>query len=372
MIPKYILDKIEQDNIFFSKFKRKDFYIPNYNPLNHYLCLTENKYFVALLCLRSHIKSITDYYFGTLVDARSVDLFMLTSSVSSPVGLGSNSEVVVAKLGNIDSFLTDSSQFGFEPLLLNEFDKVYCYMPSMRGENCDKRHLNQFFHCEIEIRGELDVVKKIAEEYVKIMCETILASSNIIRLISANVSRTKEVLEKVMLGKKFQNISFDEAVEILEKKGLSNLVNYTFHGRDICSDGEIQLMKQLNTDMPVWLNNFDRDIVPFYQKPDKNNQEKTVNADFLFPPLQEGAFGGEIIGSGQRQNLVSEIYESLNRQGIKSEPYEWYINLRRQKNYSITSGFGLGIERFISWALGFDDIKKTIIYPRIKNIKTFP
>ena len=41
-------------------------------------------------------------------------------------------------------------------------------------------------------------------------------------------------------------------------------------------------------------------------------------------------------------------------------------------NYSVTSGFGLGVERFIAWILGRNDIKDVILYPRIKNVKTYP
>jgi asparaginyl-tRNA synthetase len=78
------------------------------------------------------------------------------------------------------------------------------------------------------------------------------------------------------------------------------------------------------------------------------------------------------VGAGQRQDNVEEMYESLRRQGIDAGPYLWYINLRRQKKYSTTSGFGLGVERFISWSLNRDDIKDAIIYPRLKNVLTHP
>lgn len=372
MIPRHILDKIEQDNFLFSTCERNDFFVPDYDPLNHYVELTRNKYFVALLYLRSHIKIISDYYFGILIGARNVDLFMLTPSVSSPMGPGSDSQAIPIKLGEVSSYLVDSAQFGFEPLLLNDFDKVYCYMPSMRGEDCDKRHLNQFFHCEMEMRGELGDVKRIAEGYIRIMCEALLYIPDIIRLISTNYLKTIEVLNRVVQTKKFKEISFDTAVKVLEDHGKAGLINYTKHGRDISSNGEIELLKCLGSEVPLWINNFDRDRVPFYQKPSSDNKDKTINADFLFPPLQEGSFGGEVAGSGQRQDNVGEMYQSLKRQSINTEPYEWYINLRRQKNYNISSGFGLGIERFISWALGFDDIKKAIIYPRLKNKITYP
>ena len=66
------------------------------------------------------------------------------------------------------------------------------------------------------------------------------------------------------------------------------------------------------------------------------------------------------------------MMDSLARQNIKSEPYEWYINLRKLPNYKTTSGFGLGIERFITWSLCRDDIKDAILYLRLKDFETYP
>lgn len=372
MIPKYILKIIEKDNYLFCEQKKVDFLMPKYDPNYHYLHLTNHNYFLALLCLRSYIKLISDYYFDVIIGAKNIDLFILTASLSSPMGSGSNSKAIPIKFGKINSYLVDSSQFGLEPLLLNKLEKAYCYMPSMRGENFDKRHLNQFFHCEMEIRGKLEEIKLIVVGYIKIMCEVILASKNIVELISIDPYKTQKILEKIIKQKEFKEISFDNAVNILEKNRGESLVSYRKNGRDINSMGEIELLKILKSDLPIWINNFDRDRVPFYQKIDPNNINKTINADLLFPPLLDGAFGGEIVGSGQRQDDPNEIYESLHRQNLNPEPYEWYINLRRQDNYKTTSGFGLGIERFISWVLGFDDIKNSAIYPRLKNVITYP
>ncbi len=149
-------------------------------------------------------------------------------------------------------------------------------------------------------------------------------------------------------------------------------VNQTEQDREISSKGELELMKILKTNTPVWINNYDRDRVAFYHKPHKNNPTKVINADLIFPSILENSFGCEIVGCGQRQDNVDEIYESIKRQSLDSKPYEWYIDLRRQSNYSTTSGFRLGIERFICWALNRDDIKDVILYPRLKNVLTFP
>lgn len=146
----------------------------------------------------------------------------------------------------------------------------------------------------------------------------------------------------------------------------------TDHGRDISSNGEIELMRILELDVPLWVTSYDRDRVAFYQKPNPNDKSKVINADLLSPPLVEGSFGGEIVGSGQRQDVPEEMYESLERQGISPASYEWYINLRRLPSYKTTSGFGLGIERFITWILCRNDIKDAIPYPRLKNVVTYP
>lgn len=372
MLPKSIKQAIIEDDRKFKKGKSK-YKIPTYSPDKHYKHLCNSDYYHALIVLRHYIKIASDYYFGTKQKAKNIDLFMFTSSVSSPMSPGSDSEPVSIKLGKLKTFLVDSSQFGFEPLLLNGLDKVYCYLPSMRGENSDKRHLNQFYHCEMEMKGKMENLLPIVEGYIKTLAEIILLMENIIDKISENSKKTKKYLREIIKAKKFSKITFDEAVNVLVENGEKKLVNFTRYGNDIDCNGEIELMKILKSKTPIWLTHFDRDRVPFYQKPDSKNTEKTINADLLFSPIIEGAFGGEIVGSGQRQDKVKEIHESLKRQGnISPRPYAWYIDLRRQLNYKTTSGFGLGIERFIAWSLGKEEIKNVILYPRIKNIKTYP
>lgn len=372
MIPKHIKELILKDDVSFANYPINAFTTPVYNPRYHYKELTRSGYFRALLILRHYVKSISDYYFGVEQNAKNIDLFMMTPSVSSPIGLGSNSEAISIIFGKLTTFLTDSSQFGFEPLLMNGFEKVYCYLPSIRGEDCDSRHLNQFFHCELEIKGKMEELIPIIEQYVKKLSATILLMDNIVDRISESPKTTKEYLNKILNTNKFPEINFDEAVDILVKNNKGDLVNFTDKGRDISSVGEIELMKILNAKTPLWIKNFDRDRVPFYQKPDPNNYNKTVNADLLFPPIINGSFGGEIIGCGERQEDTEAIYDSLARQGVSPNSYEWYIDLRRMPNYKTTSGFGLGVERFITWALGKCDIKDAIIYPRLKNVITCP
>ncbi len=362
--------KIEIEDQKYNDKDRHDFELPVYDGQKHYIDITHSNYFQALTVLRHFVKKACDIYWGDIQGAYNVDLFMITQSVSSPMGPGSDSEAIPIKFGSSEAYLVDSSQFGFEPILLSGIKQVYCYLPSMRGENPDKRHLNQFYHCEAEILGTLEELTPQIEDYIKFLAQTLLSMPNIVNLISTNPELSTAKLNSIIDTASFQKMEFDEAVSILKESGNGNLINETEFGNDISSSGELKLMELLKTNTPIWIQHYDRDRVPFYQKSYKEN--KVVNADLLFPPLIEKSFGGEIVGCGQRQDDVDEMYASLRRQGLDPKPYEWYIDLRRLENYKPTSGFGLGIERFIAWALCRDNIQDVILYPRLKNTITLP
>lgn len=372
MVPSYILSNIQRDDEQYARVNRKEFKVPVYNSRTYYKDVAQRPYFAALITMRHYIKAISDYYFGVVCRAKNVDLFMLTPSISSPMGPGSDSEAIPIMFGNMESYLVDSSQFGFEPLLLNSMEKVYCYLPSMRGENPDKRHLNQFFHCEAEIKGTLDDVIVMVEGYIEMLSEALLLMNNIVKKIAVDPHKTSACLRNIINTPCFPQIEFDDALQILKQNGEGDVIRTTPYGRDITAHGEIELARILQAKTPFWIRNFDRDRVPFYQKPSSTNPNKVINADLLFPPITNGAFGGEIVGSGQRQDNAKEMVESLKRQNINPGPYQWYIDLRKLPYYATTSGFGLGIERYIAWSLGRDDIKDVILYPRLKNVNSLP
>lgn len=372
MISSHLSEQISKIDSEFKSCCYDSFALPSYDPKTHYEELTRSGYFYAIMLLRQNLKMIADYFFMEKSNAKTVDLFMITPSISSPMGLGSDSQAIPIKFGNLDAYLVDSSQFGFEPLLLNGIDKVYCYLPSIRGENFDKRHLNQFFNCEAEIRGGLDKLCPFIEDFVKTLAEGFLLMPNIMEKLSLDYNKTTACLNEIIKLGKFPEVTFDEAVNALIKSGNKDLVNFSDCGRDISSAGEVKLPEVLSLTVPFWVKYYDRDRVPFYQKPDSKNPDKVMNADMIFPSLIEGSFGGEIVGCGQRQDDYQEMVESLRRQNVDPKPYEWYMNLRRLPGYEISSGFGLGVERFIAWILCRDDIKDVILYPRLKNIETYP
>lgn len=335
-----------------------------YNRDSHLNDLIENCYYSNLIKLRHTIQLACDSYFQKH-DAFKVDLFLITKGVSSPMGKGSDSIPISFTLGNEEVFLVDSAQFGMETLLLNSFKMVYCYLPSFRGEDADYRHLNQFFHCEAELKGDRGKCIKVVNGLVKhLISEVLLVAENSKYFFkSSNFNKIKSALVK-----KFPEITFDEAHLFLRQKGYNHLIEKHEFGRTISAEGEKKIAELVGaSEVPVWILDYDRDTVAFYQKPLPADQNKVLNADLIFPAIN-GSFGGEIVGCGQRQDNCEEMVESMQRQEIENtNSYKWYIDLRRHPRYTTSSGFGLGIERFIAWILGLDSIIDTIPYPVIKN-----
>lgn len=373
-IPAHILERAHGENARFESLPRELFAVPEYHPVTYVADLTHHRYFDALISLRHFIQAISHHYFSHERSAKNVDLFMLTPSVSSPMGPGSDSEPIVIEFGGFTTNLVDSSQFGFEPLLLQTPGMVYCYLPSMRGETPDARHLNQFYHCEAELVGTLEDAMDVAEGYVRRLCEMVSAVRPLVDVMSDDAAATRQALAATAAVSRFPRITFDEAVDmLLADPTTAEHVRVTPHGRDITAAGELALAQKLGHETPFWITHYDRDRVPFYQKPTVGRPDKVENADLIFPALRPGAFGGEVVGCGQRQDSAQEMYESLRRQnGISPDPYEWYIALRSHAGYRTTSGFGLGIERFLTWILAKSNIRDVSLYPRLKGVQTYP
>lgn len=339
-----------------------------YDPKNHINNLISNEYYFNLVKLRNEITQLIDNYFYKL-EAPKVDLFMLTRSISSPTGKGSDSLPIKIKLGKSNNYLVDSAQFGMEPIVISGFNMVYCYLPSFRGEENDMEHLTQFYHCEAEMKGNYRECMLIAEKLIKFVISGLLQSLNKKKFIfkKNNLNKVKKIINKP-----FPVITFDELENIFITKGFPQLIKHRKYGRVLTREGELKASELLGQkNIPVWVIKYDRDSVAFYQKPDKKNLNKVLNADLIFPSIN-GGFGGEIIGLGERQDNSKQLNESMVRQEIRDKKhYSWYLKLRNHEKYLTTSGFGLGIERFLAWILGAKTIKDVCLYPVLKNEKTY-
>lgn len=293
----------------------------------------------------------------------AIHLPVTTGSISSPMGRGSDSSPVKIKLQGVNTYLADSMQFLLEYGCRLVDKGVYYIMPSFRGEQADERHLCQFYHSEAEIKGDLNDVIDLIEQYIKHLSKQIVKKLGPeLKKMIGDISH----IEKVANYKgNFPRISFNEAEEVLRKNYPNNIKKYIEYNdgwRNITRFGEQEIMKFY--DGIVWITNYDILAVPFYQKYDPNNVGTTKNADLLMGI-------GETVGCGERHSEYKEIKDSLRQHNVLQNEYIWYLKMKKEKPLN-TAGFGMGTERFFMWVLKCDDIRNMQICPRFNGINIIP
>lgn len=318
---------------------------------NHFLNAIDNEWYINLIELENLITKYTTLFYSE-IKLKTLHMPITTGSISSPMGLGSDSVPVKINLHGIDTYLADSMQFSLEYAIRLFKRGTYYIMPSFRGEKEDERHLSQFYHSEVEIEGTLEDVMRLAESYIKYLSSHILEEfGENLKLIAGNIEHITKLIEK----EKFPEITFEEACEILNNS--SEFIEYHKEGyRTINALGEKELIKYF--DGIVWLKNFDVLSVPFYQDITKD-KKYAKNADLLFGI-------GETLGAGERHASGEEVREALKIHNVSEEEYSWYIQMK-DKYPLKTSGYGMGIERYILWLTNKDDIRDCQLLPRFNG-----
>jgi asparaginyl-tRNA synthetase len=88
------------------------------------------------------------------------------------------------------------------------------------------------------------------------------------------------------------------------------------------------------------------------------DEKVVLGMDILAP---EGF--GEIVGGSQREENPDLLLERMKEEGLNPDDFKWYLDLRKYGSVP-HSGFGLGIERLVSWVCGLPHIRETIPFPR--------
>ena len=94
-------------------------------------------------------------------------------------------------------------------------------------------------------------------------------------------------------------------------------------------------------------------------KNDPDREDVVLCCDMLAP---EGY--GEIIGGGQREDEYDTLLEKIYQYGLDVESLQWYLDLRKYGSVP-HAGFGLGIERAVTWMCGLKHVRETIPFPRL-------
>jgi asparaginyl-tRNA synthetase len=245
------------------------------------------------------------------------------------------------------AYLSQSAQFYLESLIYS-LEKVYALTPSFRAEKSrTPRHLSEYLHLEMEAAWlDNEGNMKVQEELVSAMVQNVVKEcSDELALLKRDVS----VLKKV--EPPFDQMKYQEAMEFLQKKG-----HDVSWGADLGAIEERALT--IDRQVPVFVVNYPKELKPFYMKENPDDTRTYKNSDLLAP---EGF--GEIIGGSERETDMNLMIERLEEKGESLENYQWYLDLRKYGSVP-HSGFGLGIERIMTWVCKLDHIRDSTPYPR--------
>jgi len=242
------------------------------------------------------------------------------------------------------------------------FGKVYCFGPTFRAEKSKtRRHLTEFWMVEPEMAFfDLDALMDMEQEFVSYIVQQVLErNANELKVLERDTTALERVLPP------FPRISYDDAIERLHKirdetddPELKDLLRIEW-GEDFGSPHETELTKQF--DRPVFVYHYPTAVKAFYMTPVEGRPEVCRSVDLLAP---EGY--GEITGGSERIYDADLLHQRIVDFGVNPEDYEWYIDLRKYGSVP-HAGFGLGVERTVSWICGSEHLREGIPFPRMLN-----
>jgi asparaginyl-tRNA synthetase len=298
---------------------------------------------VAILRIRHRIiKAIRDFFDGngfTLIDTPII-------TPAACEGTSTLFETDYFDLGK--AYLTQSGQLYAEANAM-AFGKVYNFGPTFRAEKSKtRRHLTEFWMVEPEVAfADLNDDMDLAEEFLEYVVQSVLKDrEEELKVLERDITHLQNV------KKPLPRISYDEAVEMLKKNG----IDFQW-GNDLGGTDETIISNQF--DRPVMVHHYPAEVKAFYMKRDPENEKLALAVDVLAP---EGY--GEIIGGSQREDDYETLLKRIEEQNLPKEAFEWYLDLRRYGSVP-HSGFGLGIERTVTWICGLEHVRESIPFPRM-------
>ena len=295
----------------------------------------------AILKIRHEIIKACRNYFDNL------GFTLIDAPIFTPAACEGTSTLFETDYFDTKAYLTQSGQLYMEAGAM-AFGKVYCFGPTFRAEKSKtRRHLTEFWMIEPEMAYcDLNLDMDYAEGLVEYIVHQVLENRN----------EELEILERdigplLKIKSPFPRIQYDEAVKILAEAGAEFKDGDDFGGNDETIISE-------KYDRPLMVTHYPKDVKAFYMKADPEQPDRALCVDMLAP---EGY--GEIIGGGQREDDYDLLLKKIEEHDLPEEAFKWYLDLRKYGSVP-HSGFGMGIERTVSWICGLNHVRETIPFPR--------
>ena len=248
-----------------------------------------------------------------------------------------------------DVFLAQTWQLYAEPAIF-ALENIYTVAPSFRAEKSKtSRHLTEYWHAEMEMAWcKFKDIQDHGEGVIKHVIKKVLEDNQEeLKIIERDVAKLKTAGSKA-----FVRMTYTDAVKMLKDKAKMTVE----WGKDLRTIEEDELSKMHDTF--IICTHYPRDVKAFYMMQDPQDPRTAQGCDFIAP---EGY--GEIIGGSQREHDIDKLKARLVEMGEKVEEYEFYLDTRKYGSVP-HGGFGMGVERLISYICGLDNIKDAIPFPR--------
>ncbi len=243
-------------------------------------------------------------------------------------------------------YLTQSSQLYLE-ILIYSLEQVYCIAPSFRAEKSRTiRHLTEYWHMEAEWPfATMDDLMKFEEGMMTHICKRVHETcQKEFAELGADINKLAQVQAP------FPRITYAEAIDRLKVKNPA--LNW---GDDLGYEDEKVLAEDFGK--PFFVYDYPTAIKAFYCKTYRDRPEVALSVDMMVPRI------GEISTGGQREEDKDLLIQRMKAQDLKPEDYEWYLDLRRYGTVPHV-GFGMGVERLLTWMLDLENIMDSIPFPR--------
>jgi len=243
-------------------------------------------------------------------------------------------------------YLTQSSQLYLE-ILIYSLEKVYCIAPSFRAEKSRTiRHLTEYWHIEGEWPfADMSDLMQFEEELMAHVCKRVAEKcEKEFEELGADIAKVASVKTP------FPKMTYTEAVERLKAKGIERK-----WGEDFGYDDEKALADEFGK--PFFVYDYPTAIKAFYCKTYRDRPEVAMSVDMLVPRI------GEISTGGAREDDKDVLIRRIRETGLSEKDYDWYLDLRRYGTVPHV-GFGMGLERLLTWMLDLENIIDSIPFPR--------
>ncbi len=299
---------------------------------------------VAALRVRSEIEqAIRDFYYQR-------GFVLIDSPILTPAACEGTSTLFETQYFDSKAYLSQSGQLYLEPAAA-ALGKVYCFGPTFRAEKSKtRRHLQEFWMVEPEVAFlEFDGLCALAEEFVRSLVERVLERCKPeLAVLERDVSKLEAIV-----AAPFARITYTDAIDKLRELG-----HEVSFGDDFGAEHETDIGNAFGG-VPVLITRYPAAIKAFYMQPAPENPDLALALDLIAP---EGY--GEIIGGSQRIHDHDLLLQRIEEHDLPREAFQWYLDVRKYGTFP-HSGFGMGLERFVSWMCGLSHVRESIPYPRL-------